>query len=236
MSLLSVKNLTVSYGDKVVVENVSFELNRRDILAVIGPNGSGKTTLMKAILALVPATGEIHWPEKTRCGYVPQRFDFDRTFPLTVAEAFLLRLGHNFWWRDVRSNQEIKAALEQVGALSLLDQRIGDLSGGQLQRVLIAYSLLGKPEILFFDEPATGIDLGGEETVYNLIHKLVHEAGLTVIFISHDLDVVYRHATAVICLNRKMVCHGAPRQVLTGEMLEQIYGQYVGAYQHQHKL
>lgn len=235
MPLLSVKNLSVSFHGRAVVDDISFELERGDILAVIGPNGSGKTTLLKAILGLVLYQGEVRWERRVRVGYVPQHFDFDRVFPITVHEAFLLRVAHGFWIHSAAADEEIHTALRQVGADSLIDKRIGELSGGELQRVLIAYSLIGKPEILFFDEPATGIDIGGEETVYNLIHKLAHEAHLTVFLISHDLDVVYRHASAVLCLNRKMVCQGAPREVLTGDVLEKLYGKFAGAYEHRHQ-
>lgn len=235
MSLLTVKNLTVSFGDRVVIDRISFSMERGDIFAVIGPNGSGKTTLLKAILGLIPSTGEVKWKKKVGIGYVPQHFDFDRTFPITVRELFLLRLPHGFWVGRGQTTEPIIEALHKVHAEKLIDKRIGNLSGGELQRVLIAYSLLGKPDILFFDEPSTGIDVGGEETVYNLIHHLAHETGLTVFLISHDLDVVYRHATQVVCLNRQMICHGVPRQVLTGDVLEKLYGKYAGTYEHDHK-
>lgn len=234
MPLLTVKNLTVAFGDRTVVDRVSFSMERGDIFAVIGPNGSGKTTLLKAILGLVPSTGEVKWKKRVRIGYVPQYFDFDRTFPITVRELFLLRLHHGFWIGRGETTEEIVMALHRVRAETLIDKRIGNLSGGELQRVLIAYSLIGKPDILFFDEPSSGIDVGGEETVYNLIHHLAHESGLTVFLISHDLDVVYRHATQVVCINRQMVCHGVPHEVLTGDVLGKLYGKYVGAYEHNH--
>lgn len=235
MLLLQVKNLTVTLGEHTIVDRVSFSMERGSVLAVVGPNGSGKTTLLKAILGLVSSEGVVEWEKKVVVGYVPQRFDFDRTFPLTVRELFLLRLAHGFWFRGESASLEIATALRTVGAGSLIDKRIGNLSGGELQRVLIAYSLIGRPDILFFDEPSTGIDVFGEETVYHLIHQLVEEKGLTVFLISHDLDIVYQHATEVLCLNRKMMCHGIPREVLTGEMLEKLYGHHTGAYAHRHQ-
>lgn len=234
-ALLEVHDLSVTFGVHKVVESVSFDLHRGDILAVIGPNGSGKTTLLKAILGLVEYEGQVHWHEKVRIGYVPQKLEFDRTFPITVREAFLLRVKNGFWFGRNKNNKQIRAALKQVGAENLIDERLGELSGGQLQRVLIAYSLIGKPDVLFFDEPSTGIDIGGEETVYNLIHKLAHESELTVFLISHDLDVVYRHATEVLCINKKMVCNGLPREVLTGDVLEKLYGKLASTYEHHHK-
>lgn len=235
MPLLTVKNLTVRFGDRVAVDHVSFELEKGEIMAVIGPNGSGKTTLLRAIVGLLPHEGEVHWSPKTpRIGYVPQRFDFDRTFPLTVFEAFLLHIGHSFWRDRANCEPEIRMALRIVGAEHLINSRIGVLSGGELQRILIAYALIGKPDILIFDEPSTGIDVGGEETVYNLIHRLAHETHLTVFLISHDIDVVYEHATQVMCLNRRLVCKGAPHEVLTGAMLREVYGHHAGTYEHHH--
>lgn len=234
LSLVSVHGLTVRFGGHLIVDKVSFELARRDVLAVIGPNGSGKTTLLKAILGLVPYEGEVHWHGKPRIGYVPQRINFDRTLPITVEELFMLRTSRGFWSRTSAAREETASALRTVGAERSLSKRVGDLSGGELQRVLIAYSLIGKPDVLFFDEPSAGIDIGGEETVYNLIHRLAHETGLTVFLISHDLDVVYRHATQVLCLNKKMVCHGVPHEVLTGDVLEKLYGKLAGAYEHHH--
>lgn len=235
MPFLTVKNLTVRFGEHVAIDRVSFELRKGEIMAVIGPNGSGKTTLLRAIVGLVAHEGEVTWSvKKPRIGYVPQRFDFDRTFPLTVFEAFLLRIGHSFWRERADCEPEIRLALHAVGAEHLLQARIGVLSGGELQRILIAYALIGKPDILFFDEPSTGIDVGGEETVYNLIHRLAHEAGLTVFLISHDTDVVYEHATTVLCINRKLVCHGVPHEVLTGDMLRKVYGHHAGTYEHHH--
>ncbi|MBI4280837.1 metal ABC transporter ATP-binding protein [Candidatus Uhrbacteria bacterium] len=234
MPLLSVKNITVRFGEHTAVDRVSFALEKGNVLAVVGPNGSGKTSLLKAILGLIPFEGEVRWRKKVVIGYVPQRFDFDRTFPLTVRELFLLRFAHGFWWGSGRATAEITVALRLVGAEGLVDKRIGNLSGGELQRVLIAYALIGKPDILFFDEPSTGIDVAGEETVYHLIHRLVMESGLTVFLISHDLDIVFRHATEVLCLNRRLICHGVPREALTGEMLEQLYGHHAGRYEHHH--
>lgn len=226
MVILSVKNLTVRFGENIAVKQADFDLEKGDILALIGPNGSGKTTLVRAVLGLLPYEGGVVWGEKVRVGYVPQRFDFDRTFPITVLEAFLLKTRYGFWIRRRGAEKEIRDVLRAVGADKLINKRIGDLSGGQLQRILIAFSLIGKPDVLFFDEPSTGIDIGGEETVYNLIHRLVHETGLTIVLISHDLNVVYQHASKVVCLNKKMLCYGVPHEVLTDEMLKKIYGDH----------
>lgn len=233
--LLSIKNLRVKFGENVIVENVSFEVKKGDILAVIGPNGSGKTTLLKAILELIPSEGEIKWGGKPKIGYVPQRFEFDRTLPITVQEIFLLRTKQNFWIRRKSNYKQVINVLAQVGAEKLIDKRVGELSGGELQRVLIAYSLIGNPDIIFFDEPITGIDVGGEETVYHLIHYLAHKIGITIVLISHDLHVVYQHATQVVCLNRNMVCYGVPEKVLTSKMIGELYGKHTVIYEHKHK-
>lgn len=234
MTLLSVKNLTVTLSGRKIIDKVSFDVESGHVLAVVGPNGSGKSTLMKALLELLPYQGTVRWGKKVKIGYVPQQFDFDRSFPLTVRELFLLRSKHSFWMPSQRVAKEITTALKTVGAERLLDSRIGGLSGGELQRVLIAYSLMEKPDILFFDEPSSGIDVGGEETVYSLIDRLVQKTGLTVFLISHDLDVVFRSASRVLCINQKLVCEGIPREVLTGEMLARLYGGEMTTREHHH--
>ncbi len=231
--LLEVKNLTVKYGDKAILDNLSFSISEGNIVGIIGPNGSGKTTLVKALLGLISYEGDINWQKEPNFGYVPQKVEFDRDFPLTVKELFLLRFHHyNFWTRRKRAEKKILFLLKRVGAEKLLESRIGNLSGGELQRVLVAYALVGRPEMLFFDEPSSGIDIGGEETIYNLIETIVSEDKITAAFVSHDLDVVFSHADQVICVNKKLVCQGAPRKVLTGQKIEELYGKNTGIYHH----
>ncbi|TAL18957.1 metal ABC transporter ATP-binding protein [Patescibacteria group bacterium] len=224
MPFLAVHELSVRYGETRVLERVSFEVEQGELVAIIGPNGSGKTTLIRAILGLAPAAGEVLWEKPPTTGYVPQRVDFDPSFPLTVEELLLLRLvRHRFWRHDEQAHEAITHALKDVGAAKLVDKPIGVLSGGELQRVLIANALIANPTLLVLDEPASGIDIEGEETIYGLIHRLAEERHMTVLLVSHDLDIVFRYASKVVCVNRKLICQGAPSKVLTAETLSRAY-------------
>lgn len=235
-SLVSVKNLSVRFDDLKVLENLSFEVNRGDILAVVGPNGAGKTVLFRALLGLLNYDGEVAWPKNVKIGYVPQKLSVDKDLPLTVME-FLKFKG--------ASKEEIYEALEAVGFLKghdahhwqhhLLNARLGQLSGGEFQRVLIAYALINHPDVLLFDEPTAGVDIGGEETIYSLLEKLHEKLGLTILLITHDLNVIYRYAKKVLCLNKEKVCYGSPKEALNPKVLEELYGSKVGVYPHEHK-
>lgn len=234
-AFLEVKNLNVKYGKSAVLSGVSFLVDEGDSLAVIGPNGAGKTTLLKCLLGVLDFDGEIIWHKKPTIGYVPQRFDFDRTIPLTVKEFFLLSVGGGeFWMPSKRTISGITQALYHVNAHHLMDRRIGELSSGEFQRVLIAQAIFGNPNILFFDEPTTGIDIEGEVTIYSLLKHLAKELSLTLILISHDLNIVFEYSNKVVCLNKKMLCSGSPTHVLTPDHLAKLYGGEVGFYKHHH--
>lgn len=234
-TILSVSNLKVTAAGHTLVHGVTFELHESDILALIGPNGSGKTTVLKALLGLTPYEGKIIWQKKMNIGYVPQRFAYDANFPLTVKELLSLRIKKtSFWFHTKKTHSAIADALKSVGAGRLMHRRIGNLSSGELQRVLLAYALVTNPEMLFLDEPVTGIDIEGEENFYNLVSRLNKEKGITIVLVSHDLNIVYKYAAEVICLNKKMLCFGAPHKTLAPATLKEIYGQDVTSFKHSH--
>ncbi len=235
MKVVEVKNLTVAYDNNVVLHDISFDIEAENICAVIGPNGSGKTTLLKAILGLAPIEeGKIKIFGKTikealsQISYVPQRFTFDKTFPITVEEFMALSL------RPRNKKNLIDEKLNELEMLEVKNQLLGSLSGGQLQRVLIARSLLNDPLILFWDEPISGIDIGGERTFYQLARHLNQDHKITIILVSHELDVVYKFANQVVCLNKKLICQGVPEKVLTSEKIAELYGP-ISLYKHQHR-
>ncbi len=243
--VLTVQDLSLRLGGQVIFEDISFTIDEGEIAIIIGPNGAGKTMLMRTILDLLPArTGTVRvfgrdnsalGDARRRIGYMPQRLDFDRTFPITVYEVMLLRLRKSgFWVARDRRRTDVQESLDRVHAGNLIDRRIGQLSGGELQRVLLAYALLTHPDLLLLDEPAAGVDVAGEDTFYELIHHLKHEENLTVVMVSHDLDVVFSYADQVLCLNRRLLCKGAPRSVLGPEILEQTYGSLAASYRHPH--
>ncbi len=219
-----------------MVEDAHFQIPEGSIAALIGPNGSGKTTLMKAILGLIPLrSGDVFLFGKHAhqvrhlAGYVPQRFSFDGSFPITVRE--FLRLGQS---RGC-SPSVLREKIQEVGLTPLvLERRLGTLSGGQLQRVLIAQAILNNPSILFLDEPSTGIDVSGEALLHDVIQHLNREHGTTVFMVSHDLAMVSDMVDTVVCINRRILCAGAPREVLTHRTLAELFGDRSGVYEHWH--
>ena len=239
-NILSVEDLAVSFDNAVVLERITFSLKTGEVLAIVGPNGAGKSVLFRALLDLLPYSGRISWQPNLKLSYVPQKLAIERPLPLTVREFLKLK-------SPSAKPQEILEALEAVGVKTgpteehhlehhILNRRLGMLSGGEFQRVLIAWALIGRPDVLLFDEPTTGIDIGGEETIYKLLHRLHQQRNLTMLIISHDLNIVYKYANQVICLNRELVCQGAPNQVLNAGSLAKLYGEETSFYHHPHAL
>ncbi len=235
--VLEVENLSVSFNGQKVLDNINFSLNKGEVLAVIGPNGSGKSVLFRALLGLISYSGKISWQSSLKIGYVPQKLAIDRGLPLTVKEFLDLKSSSKAQTLQALSSVGIDTGRENEHHLEhhILNRRVGFLSGGEFQRVLIAWSLVDNPDVLLFDEPTTGIDIGGEETIYNLLHELQDKRNLTIILISHDLNVVYRYANSVICLNKQQVCFGEPHAVLNPEELSSLYGGEAKFYHHDHK-
>ncbi len=232
---LQVSNLSYEVSGNKILQDISFDISQGDILVIIGPNGSGKTSLLKNIIGLNrPTTGSVKLEGKNiskylgKIAYVPQKFDFDRQTPITVSEFMALescgKSGHG--------TSHISEALAQVNMDTKAKQRLGVLSGGEFQRMMIARALLHEKEILILDEPASGIDMAGEETVYNLIANINKEKGVTCIIVSHELSVVSRYATTVLCINKRMVCFGEPQTAITADTIEGLYGIGAGLYKH----
>lgn len=229
-TLLEVKNLNVSFGQQNILNDLNFEVKKSEVLAIIGPNGAGKTVLFHTLLGLRrPTSGQIFWKPRVKVGYVPQRFDIEIDLPLTTREFFHLKGGGI-------TEKKIKEFLDLVGmGLESLDEVFSQLSVGQRQRILVAWAVMNEPEILLFDEPTADIDVRGQQSIYHLLHKIQDQLGFAVILISHDLSVVYRYAHQVLCLNRKKICFGPPREVLSAEQLLDLYGGERTFYKHLEK-
>ena len=225
---LEVTHLEVHFGDKRVLADLTFQVPSGSTLAIIGPNGAGKTVLFQALIGALPYRGLIRWAPGTRLGYVPQKLDIERDLPLTGvdflrAKAAIARVAP----------AEVRRALSLVGLPpSSAREPIGTLSGGQFQRLLLAFALLARPNVLLFDEPTAGVDQPGEELLYETIHRLQLEQGLTLLLISHELTVVYQYASAVLCLGRGRPCFGPPDAILTPEVMAQAYGAPVRFHRH----
>jgi zinc transport system ATP-binding protein len=234
---LEVKDLTVWFEaqERPAVEEVSFSLDEGQIAILIGPNGSGKSTVLRAILGLVPFTGEVRVfgmpaaEARPQIGYVPQRLAFDLTLPLTVEEAVRMPL---LGARGPDADSSLRHFTDTLGIADLLDKPLGALSGGQLKRAMIARAMVTKPRLLLLDEPEAGIDVGGEQTLYELLQRLVAHHRLTALVCSHDLDLVFRYADQVLCLNRRLQCTGPPAEILTAEALARLYGPATTLYRH----
>jgi len=226
-AILRVKDLNVKLDGEDVLTDLSFNVDEGEVLAILGPNGAGKTTLLKALLGIVLYEGVIKWREGVRIGYVPQRLPFIKDVPLSVKEFFQL---------ENASENEAKEILKSIGlGEKILRNKVGDLSSGQFQRILIGWALASDPNVLLFDEPLAGIDIGGQESVYNLLERLKVEKNLTILFVTHELSIVYRLADRVLCLNKRMLCMGAPKEKLTPEAISSLYANSIRFYQHKHE-
>lgn len=232
--LLVLDHVTVRAGERALVEDVSLTLPRGQLVALIGPNGAGKTTLIRAILGLTKYEGRIDI--RARIGYVPQHLQYDRSLPMTVLEFMALSLQRMPVALGVtRATQKrVLELLELVGAQKLARARLGGLSGGELQRVMLAGAMQNDPELLLLDEPAAGVDIEGEATFHDLITRQVRQRGVTVVLVSHDLSVVSEITDHVICLNRKLMCEGNARDLLTAETIAHVFGGHKAVYGHGH--
>ena len=222
--LLEVKNLSLAYRrGKKVLDNVSFTVDKGELVSLIGLNGSGKSTLLHAIVGLLKIDdGEIVRHSED-IFFVPQRSDLDTSFPLTVRE-----------FCDLFGKENFEMYLEEVGAIKLIDQRVGSLSGGQFQRVMIAVALSWGPELLLLDEPTSGIDLVGERSFYELIAQIRRKHDVAIVLVSHDIHLVMSHVDKVLCLSGHICCHGTPKEVEASDEFKKIFGPHLQPYVHQH--
>lgn len=209
--VISVQDVSVKYGEQVILDNVSFEVKRGEYVGLIGPNGAGKTTLLKTILGTVePTSGEVVIAPESHIGYVPQQFLPNSLFSVAVWEIVCMGMGRVCGFSDKKEKQKTLKALESVGLNESFMQRdFTTLSGGQKQRVIIARSLVHEPNVLLFDEPLTGIDHQTKVKVYELLSKLNKELGITIIFVSHEIEHVIRTCKRVLCLDKHLHkgCH-----------------------------
>ena len=246
-NIIELHNVSFSYGDTVVLKDINLTVHQGDYLGIIGPNGSGKSTLLKLMVGLLkPAQGEIKlFGEKInsfkdwhKLGFVSQRvINFDPLFPATAKEVVAMgRYTHkNFWQHLNKHDYEIIArSLKQVEMENFEDRTIGDLSSGQQQRVFIARALAAEPEVIFLDEPTVGIDAATQEQFYALLKKLNRDLNLTLIMISHDLDIMAKETTELACVNQNLTYHDNPASCINGGNLEKLYGGNTNVIFHKH--
>jgi len=228
-NVLEVNALGIRFGRTAILRGLTFTVPEGAALAIVGPNGSGKTVLLRALIGAIPFEGTLRWAPNARLGYVPQKLDIARDAPLTGFD--LLRA------KAALSRTPGASAIDVLGAVGLTsdagNRPIGALSGGQFQRLLVALALAGDPTVLLLDEPTAGVDEPGQERLNELIHRFQQDRGLTVFLISHDLSVVYRHATMVLCLGGERHWFGPPKDILTPDRLRDIYGAPIAFHVHE---
>jgi zinc transport system ATP-binding protein len=226
-TILEVKDLSVTLGGEKIINNLSFKVISGEILTLLGPNGSGKSILLKALLELMSYEGKIIWKQPAKISYLPQGFNQLRLkdFPMTVIDFFALKPARI-------KQQDITASLQLVGLdQKILNKSASNLSGGEFQRMMIAWSLVSNPQVLLFDEPTSGIDISGEETIYSLLRDIQQKKELTILLVTHDLNIVYKYSTHVLCLGRKgYTCFGSPKETLNTDRLHQLYGKEIKFY------
>ncbi len=230
-TLIAGEGLSLAYGTQTLLHNVSVSVRAGEIVTVIGPNGAGKSTLIKILLGLVkPDSGHLSRRDGLRIGYVPQRLPIDPVLPLTVAKLMTLTIR--------RSRGAIAGALAETGVGHLIDAAVQTLSGGELQRVLLARALLADPDLLVLDEPVQGVDFAGETALYQLIGALRDRRGCGVLMVSHDLHMVMAAADRVLCLNRHVCCSGTAEVVGQHPEYIRLFGaraaQALAIYTHHH--
>jgi zinc transport system ATP-binding protein len=237
-SVIALENVSFAYAGVPALEDVSLEVEEGEFLGLVGPNGGGKSTLLKLVLGLLaPDAGRVSVlglaPARSRgaIGYVPQFAAFRRDFPVTVEDTVLLgRLGKTrllFGYRS-EDREVARHAMEETGVAALAARPIETLSGGQLQRTLIARALAGEPRILLLDEPTANIDLRAEVDIFDLLKAL--NARMTIVVVSHDIGFISQYVTRIACLNRTLLCHTT--SPISGELIEQLYGAPVRMIRH----
>lgn len=253
MNVLEVDDVSIKYNGYPAVDKINFSVKEGDLLGIVGPNGAGKTTLFKAIIGLQNYTGSIklfgyegkdYHPLLPLIGYVSQKVNFEQNFPATVQEivsmgllpekklakgAILLQNCGYIWNRVYnkleKDSDKVLRTLKTVGLESLKDRRIGDLSGGELQRVFIAKALVKDPVLLILDEPVTGVDMEAQSKFYNLLQTINKENKITIVWSSHDLEAISKLANRVACMNRKLFFHGEKEEFFSNKELLKTYAE-----------
>jgi len=238
--VIEIDDVSFNYGSVPVLENISLKIHEDEFIGIIGPNASGKSTLLKLILGLLdPDKGAIskfnHDGKdlNNHIGYVPQHSTFSRDFPITVGEVVMM--GHiatssKFFHYSKKEIELAKQAMEKLEILDIEKRQVGELSGGQLQRVLIARALVCQPEILILDEPTANVDMRIEEDIFSLLKN--YSEHMTIIVVSHDIAFISGYVDRVACLNRTLVCHNT--ESISGKMIEELYDAPVKMIHHHH--
>lgn len=231
--ILKITNLSVNIEEKLILDKISFSVPEGNIITVVGPNGGGKSTLARCILKLIkPSSGEIWVKDGIKIGYMPQKLSLNKNLPINVITFLKLSIKN-------KTNSEILLqTIHEIGIQHILLTPLQKISGGEMQKVLLAKALLGKPNLLILDEPSQGIDINGQLELYKLIDKLCKEKNMSMLIISHDLFMVMKSTNHVICLNQHICCEGTAAFVNQQENFQKLFGRDAlntfSIYEHHH--
>jgi zinc transport system ATP-binding protein len=215
--ILKVSNLTVKLQNQVILDNISFNVKKGTTLAILGPNGAGKSVLFRTLLDLIPHTGTIEWTEKAKIGYVPQNIAVS-DIPMSVKEFFSMGGKVDF---------ENSLNMVRLKDHSILDKRLGVLSGGQLRRILVAWALNDEPNVLLLDEPTTGVDMDSEEPIYLMLNDIKKTQKITIFLITHNIHIVQEYADDLLALNKCITFFGQSEEIAKPSTQRLIYGEPV---------
>ena len=231
---IKINDLSVSFGDEKVLDNVSLHMHCGELTVIIGQNGAGKSTLLRAILGQIPHEGSIEFKETRtgnisnvmKIGYVPQTLNIERELPMTVYDLFASFISKYPVWlpRNKKLYARIKEQLKLFSVEECIDKQVGKLSGGQLQRVMLSIALTPMPDLLVLDEPVSGIDENGVRDFYRLVDEMKHKHDLAVLLVSHDLELVRKYADKVILLDNRILCQGSAEEVYADENFRKVFG------------
>lgn len=230
---IKANNISVKMGQDEILKNINLHIHCKELTVIIGRNGAGKTTLLKSLLGEVKHTGTIEFMDtkeniarRLRIGYVPQSINVERHMPTTVYDLFASFISNVPVWlrKDKKAEKKIKDSLRNFGVENLLNKSIGDLSGGEMQRVLLAISTYNEPNLLILDEPISGIDKNGIQTFFEYINILKKEHDMSIILVAHDLDLVKKYADRVILLDKTILKEGSPETVFSSDEYKKVFG------------
>lgn len=234
LHLTKIENISVKIENQDILKNVSFDIHCNELTMIVGRNGAGKSTLLKAILGEIVHSGQIEFydmkeakKEDIKIGYVPQSLNLERDMPTTVFDMFSSYISNKPVWieKDKEIYNKVLQSLKQFGAESLIDKRVGNLSGGELQRVLLSIAITPLPNLLILDEPVSGIDLNGTKEFYQILTRLKNEYDMSIVLVSHDMGLVKKFADRVILIDKEVKCNGTPEEVFKNQEFISRFGE-----------
>ncbi|WP_439236362.1 zinc ABC transporter ATP-binding protein ZnuC [Lonepinella koalarum] len=229
--LVALNNINVTFFQKVALQNINLRIYPNSVMTIVGPNGGGKSTLLKVLLKLLtPTSGDVVYSKNLRIGYVPQKIHLDPSLPITVEKFLLLKKGI--------TKNDMQQALELLSVSHLIKNSMQKLSGGEMQRVLIARAILNKPNLLVLDEPTQGVDINGQVELYQLIKQTREKLNCAILMVSHDLHIVMADTNEVLCVNHHICCAGTPEAVSNDPKFIHFFGDQfaknIAVYTHHH--